>query len=99
MNKVGGAKGCFGRIQGDEAGESPQWALTAESTLEAAKIAIAQRVAQLLGGGGVALALRDRCGYRSDSHAWPTPKICSNATHFIHETASYSGYGQRPQGS
>lgn len=76
-----GAKGCFGRIQGGEAGESPQRALTAEPTPESAKTAAAQRVARLLASGGVALALRDRCGYRSDSRALPLAKIRCNATY------------------
>ena len=76
-----GAKSYFGRIQGGEAGESPQWASTAEPTQESTKIAAAQRVAHLWVIGGVALALRDRCGYRSDSRALPITQICSNATH------------------
>jgi len=66
---VRGAKGYFGRIQGGEAGESPKRALTAEPTMESAKRAAADTVARLLAIGGVALALRDRCGYRSDSRA------------------------------
>ena len=48
-----------------EAGESPKRALTAEPTRELAKRIVAHRVAHLFDFGGVALALRDRCGYRS----------------------------------
>jgi len=76
-----GAKSSFGRIQGGEAGKSPKRALTAEPTMESAKRADVRRVARLLVIDGVALAPRDRCGYRSDSHALPMTKIRGNATY------------------
>ena len=60
-----GAMNHFGQIQGGEAGESPTRALTAEPTQELAKMIVAHRVAHLFDFGGVVLALRDRCGYRS----------------------------------
>ena len=52
---VRGAKSYFGRIQGGEAGESPQRALTAKPTQESIKMAAARRVAQLFAIGGVVL--------------------------------------------
>ncbi len=50
-----GAINPFGQIQGGEAGESPQRALTAEPTLELAKRIVAHRVAHLFDFGGVVL--------------------------------------------
>ena len=52
----------FGRIQGGKTGESPTRALTAELTMESAKIAVAQRVARLFAIGGVALSHETTAG-------------------------------------
>ena len=79
--------------QGGEAGKSSKQALTAEPTLELAKIVVADTVAHSLVIGGVALALQDRFGYCSDSRVYPMAKFRSNATHHSFSEAPLLSFG------
>lgn len=71
----------FRRIQGAEAGESLQGALTVEVTQESAKVINARRVARFFAKKYVATTRRDHCGYTPCGRAFFLAKIRSNVTY------------------
>ena len=67
----------FGQIQGGEAGESPQWALTVEPTMELPKRAVARRVARLFVIGGVALPHETTAGIAAVTQPCQSQKLAA----------------------